>query len=1255
MSVLNPLEGVKPPPGESPRRADDDGGESAGVSLHQDAQGILREALGSVKFKPSEREFFEAVYCGVAAGPRMVFDTNLTRLAATYKANPGTLFVYRGVQPSTKSMKASHHFHINPFDPPFVLKVRPDFRTARGLTDEGISTFVVACCEVDEDESGNPMSFTNQVELYEGLHKRGLPYPNALVMSGDDRGADYDAPDGEPGKSLHAFWALTPDTTFEEWLEIQESLIALLRADVAIRSRGHRMRVGGVKALQWNDGSALHLADHPRYQTLLFSHTTPVKAADMTAVLRRALAADGIDRHVAMKALLLANQMKGRASRYRNLRAAGHGDVPAEAIPALLEECVAVRRTRSVTQRATELLATYPALHEVVVRPGTPPKPGRRVIERTGTDGRMIHVAVEVVEEQWDRSAMLFTHHVNAVTSDTATAEELFERYARSNGLVSNVTCELHDDAHPSAFLGRSRGGRPFMECPVCGRWWARSLPAHDDYGNRVGAEDTIADTEGRGDDHDENHTPPTATPASLTEAGAPTSSVSCVIPINGSQDNVYARQAGGGAVATTAGGAARPPVVAGVPVEYIHEANLPPLQFRAKFMFVRSPMGTGKTLRELEWLKANPDVSALVVTCRKALCDSLHGRMPEAGFTNYLDVDGTVDASRVVMCVNSIPFRLPATRVYDCVLIEEPELVFKHLFSGTIPNPDKVVRRLASLFTEAKHVLLADADLGDITLGTARILNGGRLEDAVLVANEFLPPVEYRVYDSIPDLDAFVEAGLARCEHLYVYSTSKKEAKRLARHVRSGFPSARLLLIDGDEVSSSACRAFMKQPDAHARRYDVVIASPSVCSGVSINIDGHFDRVVGYGVAGSHSTAEELLQGLHRVRQPRDRVRHLFLDPTELHDIAAPQRLARLEHEMIAFDQRETQRFDAAFEFSGREAEVYRRANAMTANLKVLVDTVRARSYNRLRHNALLLLEQRGACVTFAERLAPEESASREVERRADLVAIDDEYFDRIVVAPDLGPDEVRELRRRRELDPDQQAILKRAEMRALYGVGIDIDTDRVRAFLRGHEKETVEAFAWWVEATAGHAKLLAEHHVATVERAGRATALRWMALTRARAAILGQGYGIKSLADLRADRSLARPSGMQLEWLASAQCGGFCLALGLRHPSNIMRAPFHLLGDVLGQMGIDGASRQARVKHSATVMDKTAKKDNREYVYRVDAGSVEKMLALSDRLRAKLVFRDEEGPSDLPDPPGPTLEEIEALAGEPDLDDAG
>lgn len=233
---------------------------------------VIERALESVKFvDDGGRRFFQSAFCAI---PKDVFISDSTKAMAELRSSlrcyPNALFVYHGVQPGTS--KAGYHVNINPYSLAKVLEKNINLDTAGGLTDDLVEDLFVCCCEIDEGIDGNVISYLEQGRLWDGLIALGLPIPNAVVMSGDDRGETFGVPGGDPGKSLHVFFAVTPARP-ETWLRIQQCLVVLTRGDTNIVNVGRRMRVGGVNAEQiqvrGERGWEYAKAAAPRYQTLL--------------------------------------------------------------------------------------------------------------------------------------------------------------------------------------------------------------------------------------------------------------------------------------------------------------------------------------------------------------------------------------------------------------------------------------------------------------------------------------------------------------------------------------------------------------------------------------------------------------------------------------------------------------------------------------------------------------------------------------------------------------------------------------------------------------------------------------------------------------------------------------------------------------------------------------------------------------------------------------------------------------------------
>ncbi|WP_342745940.1 hypothetical protein [Brunnivagina elsteri] len=88
----------------------------------------------------------------------------------------------------------------------------------------------------------------------------------------------------------------------------------------------------------------------------------------------------------------------------------------------------------------------------------------------------------------------------------------------------------------------------------------------------------------------------------------------------------------------------------------------------------------------------------------------------------------------------------------------------------------------------------------------------------------------------------------------------------------RKKFPDLRILRIDSESVSDPSHPAFgcIVHLNEILTKYDLVIASPSLETGVSIDIKGHFNAV--WGIFQGVQSANSVRQMLARLRETVDR-----------------------------------------------------------------------------------------------------------------------------------------------------------------------------------------------------------------------------------------------------------------------------------------------------------------------------------------------------------------------------------------------
>jgi hypothetical protein len=295
------------------------------------------------------------------------------------------------------------------------------------------------------------------------------------------------------------------------------------------------------------------------------------------------------------------------------------------------------------------------------------------------------------------------------------------------------------------------------------------------------------------------------------------------------------------------------------------------------------APKGTGKT--KLTGKLVDGDRPTLLAGHRIALMRNLCSRLGlryrgDIDQTNGRFHDGSAYIVRVGTCVDSlINPAFSAKNFEGCdLVIDEAVQVFRHLLTSSTCNREgkrgAILRRFAALVKAARRVILADADLSNDAIAYIEALRGDG-KRAYLLRNDYQPkpwPVDFieAPYSSpvVAQLLQDIDAG----NKVFIATDSKDGSKRLNKLIETiESVGHRCLLINSETSGGEFEQAFITAPDSELQAYDVVIATPSMATGVSIEAD-HFDKV--YGVFwGQSSTDADMLQALARVRAPIPRV----------------------------------------------------------------------------------------------------------------------------------------------------------------------------------------------------------------------------------------------------------------------------------------------------------------------------------------------------------------------------------------------
>jgi hypothetical protein len=338
-------------------------------------------------------------------------------------------------------------------------------------------------------------------------------------------------------------------------------------------------------------------------------------------------------------------------------------------------------------------------------------------------------------------------------------------------------------------------------------------------------------------------------------------------------------------------------------------QRHLPNTKLQEGVTFARSPKGSGKT----EWLSNIVDecrkrnLKVLLVGHRRTLLQSMCERL---GLTCYYHSQNGYDIYRsgtnfFAISIDSISKLLePSIDKYDVIFIDESEQVFSHLTSSTLGQKRRASYQiLFHYLAAASSVLLSDADLGPITIdGIYQALGGDK--KYTFYSNNFpADRCDFHYYDNEAHLwQELIRAVSAGGRH-YVATNSIAKAKQLEeaillkvhniprRHnkifefddvngadrardhiddVLTGVP--RIMLITSDTSGLDRVQNFIRNIKTEIFKYDVVIASPSMGTGIDISFleDGQFiDTVFGFFVS-KVNTHFDIDQQISRVRNPK-------------------------------------------------------------------------------------------------------------------------------------------------------------------------------------------------------------------------------------------------------------------------------------------------------------------------------------------------------------------------------------------------
>lgn len=301
----------------------------------------------------------------------------------------------------------------------------------------------------------------------------------------------------------------------------------------------------------------------------------------------------------------------------------------------------------------------------------------------------------------------------------------------------------------------------------------------------------------------------------------------------------------------------------------------------------VKSAKGTGKTtaLQTLIRSAIAEGRKVLVITHRiqlgKAICKGLG-----IDWIEELQKSETHSTTGYGLCIDSLhPNSKARFNPEDwegaIVILDEVEQVLWHALNSSTCYRQRVkiletLKELAQIVLSTEGLLIAqDADLSDVSIDYLK----GLAEVAVapwLVVNQWKPEDGWNVslYDTknpaplVTRMEDVIETG-----SVFVCLDSQKvkgkwSSKNLETYLCKRFPDKRILRIDSESVADPEHPAYRiaDRLNETIAGYDIVLSTPTIGTGVSIDLRGHFKAV--FGIFQGVTPDAESRQALARVRE---------------------------------------------------------------------------------------------------------------------------------------------------------------------------------------------------------------------------------------------------------------------------------------------------------------------------------------------------------------------------------------------------
>lgn len=295
--------------------------------------------------------------------------------------------------------------------------------------------------------------------------------------------------------------------------------------------------------------------------------------------------------------------------------------------------------------------------------------------------------------------------------------------------------------------------------------------------------------------------------------------------------------------------------------------------------VYIKSEKGTGKTYNLLKTLVPINN-SCLLITSKKTFATKLKSELDIYGFSAYFDIPEKMITSDKIICQIDSLSRITRNS-FDYIILDEIETLCRYVtstFFNRLSYAQLIIDFFKILLQNSKKLFIMDADLSTKSYNFINNI-------IQTPKNVFLLKNNYLLYDNIIvksyTKKSWISTICQKCEEnkkIVIASATKEMAKNINIILKYFFPNLKTLLIHS-EIDEFEKEKFIYDINNEWIKYDVVIYTPSICMGISFDIE-YFDDIFCF--ASSLSLpVKEFMQMVHRVRKIKSNTIHLLTNIT--------------------------------------------------------------------------------------------------------------------------------------------------------------------------------------------------------------------------------------------------------------------------------------------------------------------------------------------------------------------------------------